>query len=102
MTAAPSSLQLVFKHRTEKTDKQTNKQNTPLRPVSDKEKLTAQLKIGNILRRKKLVYFIKVGEKDKSLGDFSFIRPFDVLNCNKQSLSVLWSSNMGCRFIVRL
>ena len=72
--------------------------------MSDKEKLTAQLimKIGNILRRKKLVYFIKVGGKDKSLGDFSFIRPFDVLNCNKQSLSVLWSSNMRCRFIVRL
>ena len=41
----------VFKNRTE-TNKQTNKQNTPQRPVSDKEKCTALLKIGSILLRK--------------------------------------------------
>ena len=82
--------------------KQTNKQNTSLRHVSDKEKCTALLKIGSISRKERKFYFVKVEEKDKFLGDFSLIWPFDVLNCNKQPLSVHWSSNMGCRSIARL
>ena len=68
--------------------KQTNKQNTSLRHVSDKEKCTALLKIGSILRKERNFYFVKVEEKDKFLGDFSLIWPYDVLNCNKQPLSV--------------
>ena len=87
----------VFKHRTE-----TNKQNTPLWPVSDKEKCTALLKIGSILRKERKFYFVKVEEKDNFLGDFSLIWPFDVLICNKQPLSVHWSSNIGCRSIAGL
>ena len=39
-------------------NKQTNKQNTPLRHVSDKEKCTALLKIGSILGKERKFHFI--------------------------------------------
>ena len=54
------------------------------------------------IRKRKKVSLHLGWRKGYILTDFSFIWSFDVLNCNKQPLSVHWSSNMGCRSIVRL
>ena len=54
------------------------------------------------IRKRKKVSLHLGWRKGYILADFSFIWSFDVLNCNKQPLSVHWSSNMGCRSIVRL